>query len=117
MVITPGSIQKRKVKSNPLLDLHRGTVPFCYVGPLLVHTQPPRWGLSIWPEQDKEQYKQNTAQISDSDSKHSTPVNSSPLVQPPHVVQRLAAKDCIGGYNEPKGRSDRGSTGSGGTAG
>lgn len=67
MVITPGSIQKRKVKSNPPLDSHRGTVAFCYVGPLLKQaedpTQPPRWGLSIWPEQDKEQYKQHVAQI------------------------------------------------------
>lgn len=63
MVTTPGSIQKRMVKSNPALDSHRGTVAFCYVGPLLVHTQSPHWGLSIWPEQDKEQYKQHTAQI------------------------------------------------------
>lgn len=116
-VATPGSIQKRKVPSNPPQD-SQGRSSLCYAGPLRrqagAPSEAPRWVLSTWPEQDKEQYEQHMAQIQV--PTHSTQVSASPQSSP-HVMQRLAGKGCPGGYAEPEGRSGRGSPGPGGTAG
>lgn len=57
-------------------------------------SEAPRWVLSTWPEQDKEQYEQHMAQIQV--PTHSTQVSPSPQSSP-HVMQRLAGKGCPGG--------------------
>lgn len=136
IVITPGSSQKRKVRLDPVTrlkfsGLHTGgTTTFCYSGPLLKAGPPfsggladkqrappePRWGLSTWPEWGKKQCKQHKAQIQI--PTRSTSVSSVPPVFPAWVLmQRLVVEDHPGGYTEHKGRSERGSTGPGGTAG
>lgn len=73
-------------------------------GPL---PEPPRWGLSTWPERDKEQCKQHEAQIQ----------TQSGVFPAWVLMQRLVVEDHPRGYRQLKGRSGRGSTGPGGRAG
>lgn len=67
MAVTPGRIRERKVQPHLPLDSHGAAAAFCYAGPLLRQAggppELPRWGLGIWPEQDKEQYKHHTAHL------------------------------------------------------
>lgn len=87
----------RKERCNPISLWTRtgAAAAFCYAGPLLRQAggppELPRWGLGIWPEQDKEQYKQHTAHLW-------APVPPAH----PSVMQRLAAKDCPGVTLSPR---------------
>lgn len=137
-MITPGSSQKRKVGLDPVTrlkfsGLHTGGTglqPFLTRGlssklALLSLedrqiSRGPLLSLAgvLAPGQSgaKKQCKQHKAQIQI--PTRSTSVSSVPPVFPAQVLmQRLVVEDHPGGYTEHKGRSERGSTGPGGTAG
>ena len=138
IVITPGSSQKRKVGLDPVTrlkfsGLHTGGTglqPFLTRGLSsklallsledLQISRGPLLSLAgvLAPGQSgaKKQCKQHKAQIQI--PTRSTSVSSVPPVFPARVlIQRLVVEDHPAGYTEHKGRSERGSTGPGGTAG